>query len=254
MGMQSFEGENIWIIGASSGIGEHLARELASRGATLILSARREDELNQLNHELGGAHFVYPLDAANNQQITDAVQDITQKVEKLDRVIFMAAVYRPNDINKMDVAFAKLQVDVNVMGPIYTAFAVLPVFDRQQSGQLVLCGSVAGYTGLPGGQPYCATKAAVNSFAESLYAEAADYVDIKLICPGFVRTRMTDKNNFHMPMRLEPHQAAKAIAKGLHQKAFEIHFPKAFTLGMKLLRALPYAIALKITRRMNGKG
>lgn len=249
----SFDGEHIWVIGASSGIGEYLARELAAQGATLILSARREQELNALRDELGAQHLVYALDAASNEQITAAAQDIRQKVGTLDRVIFMAAVYRPNDINKMDVEFAKLQVDVNVMGPIYTTFAVLPIFDAQKSGQLVLCGSVAGYTGLPGGQPYCATKAAVNSFAESLYAEVPDYVDIKLICPGFVRTRMTDKNNFHMPMRIEPEQAAKAIAKGLKQRGFEIHFPKAFTFMMKFLRILPYFIALKLTRSMNGK-
>ena len=249
----SFQDEHIWIIGASSGIGEALARELAARGATLILSARREEELQTLNSELGGQHLVYPLDVANNDQVTAAAQYISDTIERLDRVIVMAAVYRPNDINKMDIAFAKKQVDANVMGTIHCSFAVLPIFDTQQSGQLVLCGSVAGYMGLPGGQPYCATKAAVNNFAEGLYAEVPDYVDIKLICPGFVRTRMTDKNNFHMPMRIEPDRAAKAITKGLKQRGFEIHFPKAFTLMMKFLRILPYSIALKITRSMSGK-
>lgn len=249
----SFAGETIWIIGASSGIGEALARELAEQGARLILSARREEELNQLNDALGGEHLVYPLDVSNNEQVTGAAQAAAIKAKKIDRVIFMAAVYRPNDINKMDVEFAKSQVDVNVMGAIYCAFAVLPIFDKQQSGQLVLCGSVAGYTGLPGGQPYCATKAAVNNFAESLYAEVPDYVNIKLITPGFVRTRMTDKNNFHMPFRLEPPQAAKAIAKGLKKRAFEIHFPKLFTYQTKFLRILPYPLKLWLLKQMNGK-
>lgn len=248
-----FEGEHIWIIGASSGIGEALARELAAGGATLVLSARREEELIRLQGELGAQHLVYALDVSNHAQVVAAAQNIAENVPILNRVIFMAATYRPNDIDKMDADFAKIQVDINVMGAIYCAFSVLPIFDQQQSGQLVLCGSMAGYIGLPGGQPYCATKAAVNSFAESLYAEANDYVDIKLICPGFVRTRITDKNNFPMPMLLEPAQAAKAIAKGIKGRAFEIHFPKAFTCMMKCLRLLPYFLSLKITRAMRGR-
>jgi short-subunit dehydrogenase len=248
-----FTGEHIWIIGASSGIGEALAHELSAQGTTLILSARRRDELEALNKTLGGKHYVYPLDVSHAEQVRETTQAIAKNVGRLDRVIFMAAIYKPADISARDYDFTKTLVEVNLLGAIYVTYALLPIFEAQQKGQIVLCGSVAAYTGLPGGQPYSATKAAVMNFAESLYAEAEDYLDVKLISPGFVRTRITDKNTFAMPMRLEPPQAAKAIAKGLKARAFEIHFPKGFTLMVKFLRFLPYPVSLWLTKKMRGK-
>ena len=246
----SFTGEHIWIIGASSGIGKALARELSAQGATLILSARREGELNALNQDLGGRHHVYALDVSDHAAMSAAATDIATRCGRLDRIIFMAALYRPADSENRDAEFAKKLVEVNLLGAIYTSYAALPIFEQQQSGQLVLCGSVAGYIGLPGGQPYSATKAAMINFAESLHAEVADYIDIKVINPGFVRTRITDKNRFPMPMRIEPEQAARAIARGLKKRAFEIHFPKGFTYLVKFLGSLPYWLAFKLTHRM----
>lgn len=115
---------------------------------------------------------------------------------------------------------------------------------------MALCGSVAGYIGLPGGQPYSATKAGVISLAESLYAECGNSFDVKLISPGFVRTPLTDKNAFKMPMIVEPDVAAAAIADGLLTRRFEIHFPRKFTLLLKLLRLLPYRLSLRLTRNI----
>ncbi len=248
-----FSGEHIWIIGASSGIGEALAHELSAQGATLILSARRKQELEALNKTLGGTHYVYPLDVSKAEQVRETTQAIAKNVGCLDRVIFMAAIYKPADISARDYDFTKTLVEVNLLGAIYVTYALLPVFEAQQKGQIVLCGSVAGYTGLPGGQPYSATKAAIMNFAESLHAEAKAYLGVKLISPGFVRTRITDKNTFSMPMRLEPPQAAKVIAKGLKARAFEIHFPKGFTFIVKFLRFLPYPISLWLTKKLRGK-
>lgn len=248
-----FAGEHIWIIGASSGIGRALAIALEAQGASLILSARRTEALEALNQTLGGVHDVLPLDVANATDIAKAAAHISANLPKLDRVIFLAALYKPGNIADIEPEFAHKMVEVNLCGAMTLAHAVLPIFDAQQSGQIVLCGSVAGYLGLPNGQPYSATKAAIINFAESLYAEAPDYLDVKLISPGFVRTPMTDKNSFDMPMRIEPEDAAKAIANGLQQRAFEIHFPKRFTRWVKILRLLPYALSLRITRRMQHK-
>lgn len=252
-----FDSETIWIIGASSGIGEALARELSVQGASLILSARSEEPLRHLAADLApnciNAPIVLPLDVADSQAIQDAAAWIASNGAHLSRVIFMAALYKPIDIAQRDYAFTQELVQVNLLGAIFTTYAVLPIFEAQKNGQIVLCGSVAGYTGLPGGQPYSATKAAIINFAESLYAEMKGSIDVKLISPGFVRTRITDKNNFAMPMRMEPKQAAKAIVRGLNARAFEIHFPKGFTYGVKLLRALPYSLALALTLRMRGK-
>lgn len=249
----SFHGEHIWIIGASSGIGEALARELSTQGATLILSARREAELQALKDELGKQHHVVVLDVSDADAVSDAANKVRQMVEQIDRTIFMAAIFKPTDIDAMDMAFAKQMVEVNLMGAIYLTYAILPILHAQKGGQLVLCSSIAGYTGLPGGQPYCATKAALTSFAESLYAEVEEGIDIKLISPGFVRTRITDKNDFPMPMMIEPERAAKAIARGLKGRAFEIHFPKAFTYATKFLQVLPYWLKLWITRHWLAK-
>lgn len=246
----SFHGEQIWIIGASSGIGRALAVELSQQGATLVLSARNEEELHALNTELGGKHTVFALDVGDVEAVAGKTQELVQQVGSIDRAIFLAAIYKPADIDAQDIAFTRTMVEVNLTGAMAITYALLPVFEQQQQGQLVLCASVAGYTGLPGGQPYSATKAGLINFAESLHAEAPTYLDVKIICPGFVRTRMTDKNTFSMPMRIEPDEAAKAIAKGLKKSAFEIHFPKAFTYGCKLLHCLPYWLKLPLTRMM----
>jgi len=249
----TFENQNIWIIGASSGIGAALARELSSQGATLVLSARNKLALENLNKELGGKHYIYPLDVTNYANVESALGYIKENLKKLDRVVFMAAIYQPADIINMDVTFAKQLLEVNVLGAFHVAKAVLPVLQKQTSGQLALCASVAGYVGLPGGQPYSASKAALINFAESLYAEAPKNIDIKVINPGFVRTPMTDKNKFAMPMRVEPEVAARYIADGLRTKNFEIHFPKKFTIFLKLLSILPYSIKLFITSKMKNK-
>lgn len=244
----NFSGETIWIIGASSGIGRALAVELAGLGATLALSARRADELETLNQQLGGAHGVYPLDVAD----VKAVHAVAAALPKLDRVIFLAATYKPADMEEMSDEFIKQMVEVNLLGAIYVAQATMPKL-KETGGQLALCASVAGYVGMPSGQPYSATKAALINYAESLHAQAPANVDIKLINSGFVRTRITDKNDFHMPLRLEPEQAAKAIAKGLHSSVFEINFPKPFTCAMKIFRFMPYWIKLRVTRQMAKK-
>ncbi len=115
---------------------------------------------------------------------------------------------------------------------------------------MVLFGSVAGYLGLPGGQPYSATKAAINNLAESLAVELAPRVDVRLVCPGFVATRLTEKNSFAMPAIITPEEAAKAVLRGMAGRGFEIHFPRRFTLVLKALRLMPYALTLPLLRRL----
>lgn len=250
MSNASFKDEVIWIIGASSGMGKALAVELASAGARVMISARRKDELEQLKTELAGAPLVFPLDVTDSELTIRTAQAIRAAAGRIDRVIFMSAAYTPMRLGALDLTIARNIVEVNILGALHVIHAVLPIVKEQANAQIALCGSVAGYIGLPNGQPYSATKAAVASFAESLYAECPPHVDVKLISPGFVRTPLTDKNDFAMPMILTPEQAAKAIARGLQSKNFEIHFPKRFTLFLKFLRLLPYCLALRITQKL----
>ena len=250
----AYQNQVVWIIGASSGIGRALAQELSARGAFLALSARRKDELEKLNAELGGRHKVFVLDTTDAAMTLRTAQAISAELGRIDRVIFLAAAYVPMKTAALDIATTKNIVDINLTGAFNLVHAVLPILKNQTTkAQLALCGSVAGYIGLPGGQPYSATKAAIINLAESLHAECKDSIDIKLISPGFVRTPLTDKNNFTMPAIIEPEQAAKEIAQGLLFRRFEVHFPRRFTMFLKLLRWLPYSLTLYITRKIDFK-
>lgn len=248
--MDTLNGKHIWIIGASSGIGCALAHELSNQGAHLILSARREDMLKKLNQKLGDKHTVLPLDVADLKSLSTTIK----KIKILDSVIFLAAIYAPHDKQPKDIDFIHKMMNINLGGVFNTVHTVLPFLQKQGFGQIVLCGSVAGYRGLPYGQPYCATKAAIINYAESLYTELKpENIDVKVINPGFVKTPLTDKNNFPMPMMISAETAAKAIAKGLVSKSFEIHFPKKFTFIMKFLRILPNVLYFKIGEMMRKK-
>ena len=246
----TYKNEIVWIIGASSGIGYELALELAARGATLALSARRKEELDTLKERLGERHIVYPLDITDTQLTLRTAKAIHAANGRIDRVIVMSAAYTPMHLDSLDLLVTRHMVEVNIVGPFNVVHAVLPLLKEQKKAQIALCGSVSGYVGLLGGQPYSATKAAVINLAESLYAECPKQIDVKLINPGFVRTALTDKNNFFMPMIITAEVAAKAISTGLLLKPFEIHFPKKFTLLLKFLELLPYPLKFFITRRM----
>jgi len=249
MKLSCYKDEVIWIIGASSGIGAALAHELAAHGASLALSARRKYELEKLNFSLNGKHKIFVIDVMDAETVTLTAQAILAAYGRIDRVVFLAAAYAPMRIDALDAAVTKQIIDINLNGAFNVTKAIIPVFKTQKTkGQIALCGSAAGFMGLPGGQPYSATKAGIINLAESLYAECGHDFDVKLISPGFVRTPLTDKNDFKMPMIIEPEQAAKEIANGLLLSSFEIHFPKKFTNLLKLLRFLPYRFSLSITR------
>lgn len=240
-----FTNRHIWIIGASAGIGAALARALARRGARLVLSARDAGALQALAAECRGAQ-VLPLDLAQPGALAAATAQLAPD-GIFDAVICTAALYDPSRFADIDLDRAEAMVRVNILGTLEVA-QLCPALLRD-GGQLVLFGSVAGYMGLPGGQPYSATKAAVNNIAETLAVELAPRIDVRLVCPGFVATRLTAKNRFAMPALVTPEEAAEAVLRGMGKRGFEIHFPRRFTLAMKLLRALPYVLSLRLTRR-----
>lgn len=248
MNMTAYQNEVIWIIGASSGIGAALAKELCSRGAHIALSARRKEALETLKQSLGSEHRIFALDVTDADLVLRTANAIRAVYGRIDRVIFLAASYAPMNLDALNLVAVRQIIDVNLLGAFHVVHAVLPVLKEQQAGQIALCGSVAGYTGLPGGQPYSATKAGIINLAESMRAELPDSIDVKLISPGFVKSELTDKNNFTMPMIISAERAATYIADGLLKKAFEVHFPKRFTLWLKLLRIMPHALAFKITK------
>lgn len=239
--------ETIWIIGASDGIGAALAREWAGRGARLVLSARSVERLEELTASLGPDHVAVPLDVSDRKTLIDAAKKISE-IGPLDRVVHLAAIYDPGKIAELSPETAAKIVSVNLTGSFHIA-QIAPQLLRD-GGQLALCGSIAGYIGLPQGQIYSATKAGVISLAESLRAELAGIIDVRLICPGFVDTRLTQRNDFSMPAMVTPETAARAIIDGLNTRHFEVHFPRRLTYALKLLSALPYWAALPLTHRL----
>lgn len=246
--MRDVHGQYIWIIGASSGIGAATARTLSQAGANIILSARRESELNEVRESLVGAnHQTLAFDVSDYTETKQAFKTI----KRLDRVLFFAAVYDPSEKGRNDITFIHKSLQVNIGGVYNMLNVVLPFFESQGHGQVNLCGSVAGYFGLPNSQPYASTKAAIANLAESLRVEYQDKnIDVKLISPGFVRTPMTNKNDFEMPMMIEVEEAAQYIAKGITSSRFEIHFPKRFTWLVKLLRSLPYCLSFRLSKNL----
>ncbi|WP_304619454.1 SDR family NAD(P)-dependent oxidoreductase [Paracoccus sediminilitoris] len=238
--------ERIWIIGASDGIGQALAKAWSARGAHVILSARSREPLEKLAAQLGRAD-VQVLDVADRASVQAAADAITAD-GPVDRIVHLAAMYDPGRIADLDPDKAAQIVTVNLTGSFHIAQIGPKVL--RAGGQLALTGSVAGYVGLPQGQIYSASKAGVINLAESLRAERTD-LDIRLICPGFVETRLTEKNDFKMPAIIKPEEAAKAIMKGLEGGSFEIHFPHRLTRSLKLIRALPYALSMRLTRRLS---
>jgi len=252
--MDSVNAKTIWIIGASSGIGKALAKELAKRGAKLALSARSEDKLKNLANELGDGHVVAPMDVTNEKEFNDARDNILKTFSRIDSVIYLAAIYSSDDKQKQNMAFISKIIDVNIKGAFQCVDVITPQFETQGSGQIVLCASIAGYSGLPNGQPYSATKAALLNLAESLKIEMeSKNITVKVISPGFVKTQLTDQNDFDMPFIIEPEEAAIAIADGLTTSKFEIHFPKRLTFIMKFLRILPYCLYMPIARKINDR-
>lgn len=236
--------ERIWIIGASSGIGAAVAQAYAKRGAQVIVSARSEAPLRQLAQSIGAQPVACDV---GDRASLEAAADAIAAGGPLDRILHLAALYDPGLIAELDPEKAAQLVQVNLMGTFHVA-QIGPRLLRE-GGQLALCGSVAGYIGLPKGQIYSATKAAVISLTESLRVERKDR-DIRLISPGFVKTPMTAMNDFDMPAVISPEAAADAILRGLDRSGFEIHFPRRLTYALKLLRLLPYRASLALTARL----
>ncbi len=248
--MKNYQNKKVWIIGASTGIGAELAKCLAEEGADIILSARDEIKLEEVKNSLkAGNHKIFPLDVRNSEKVKEIAEKLIRN-DNLDSIIFMAAGYQPHqNAGYSDINIAKNIIEVNFTGALNVVHAVLPHFQKSQNQekQIALCASVAGFRGLPSGQPYCATKAALINYAESLAIENKN-VDIKIINPGFVKTRLTDKNDFTMPFIIDADDAAKRIVKGLKSCCFEIHFPKRFTYIMKFIRIIPTWIYIDLMK------
>jgi short-subunit dehydrogenase len=230
----------IWITGASSGIGKALALKFANEGWIVAASARRENLLQNLNKENSNIHS-FPLDVTNIDQCKLVFKNIIEKFNDVEISIFGTGIHDPKSEKEFNLDKIRKIMEVNYFGTMNSINSVYDYYNDKKSGQISIISSVAGYRGLPAAGAYCASKSALTSFTESLYFEMKRVnVNVSLISPGFIKTPMTDENDFPMPMIKSPEFAASQIYKGLiKNKSFEIHFPKAFTFLMKIIQILP---------------
>jgi short-subunit dehydrogenase len=233
-----FDASRVWITGASSGIGEALARELADRGARVAVTARRADRLERL--AAGRGIVPVPADVSDREMVLAAEETVRSELGGLDMAILNAGTFGQMDVTAWDTAAYRRHVDVNLMGLVHGVEAVLPAMRRARAGRIVGIASVAGYRGFPSSQAYGSTKAAEINLLESLRIDLLPLgVRVSTVCPGFVRTDLTALNTFRMPWLLEPEDAARRIADGLEKDKAEIVFPLPMMLAMKAVRLVP---------------
>jgi NAD(P)-dependent dehydrogenase (short-subunit alcohol dehydrogenase family) len=256
--ISQWPGRTVWLVGASSGIGLALAETLHALGACVIVSARSEAALNDFTARHPGSHAL-ALDVTDRQAVQEAMSQVMTLVRQhgsalgLDMVVYCAAHYKAQRATSFDLDDALRHQQINVGGALHVLDAVLPVFTQQRTGHLSLIASVAGYRGLPQSLAYGPTKAALINLAESLYLDLHPIgVGVSVINPGFVRTPLTAQNDFAMPAMLTPQEAAQAIVQGWSRGRFEIHFPRRFTMWLKLLRHLPHRWYFPAVRWVTG--
>jgi short-subunit dehydrogenase len=240
----------IWITGASSGIGKALAIKFAENGWIVAASARRENLLNELK-QINQNIYPFPLDVTEIENCKTVANKILEQFKNIDICVFGTGMHDPKSEKTFNLKKIREIMEVNYFGTMNSINSIYEYFSERKSGQISIISSVAGYRGLPAAGAYCASKAALTSFAESLnFDMLKKNVRVSLISPGFIKTPMTDQNDFPMPMIKSPEFAANEIYKGLTiKKTFEIHFPKAFTYFLKFLQILPSSMYFKLVAK-----
>ena len=240
----------IWITGASSGIGKALAIKFAEKGWIVAASARRENLLEDLN-KFNPNIYSFPLDVTEIENCKLIANKIIEEFGGIDICVFGTGMHDPKSEKRFNLNKIREIMEVNYFGTMNSINSIYEYFSEKKNGQISIISSVAGYRGLPAAGAYCASKAALTSYAESLnFDMKMKNVRVSLISPGFIKTPMTDQNDFPMPMIKTPEFAANEIFKGLtEKKSFEIHFPKAFTYFLKFLQILPSSIYFKLVSK-----
>jgi NAD(P)-dependent dehydrogenase (short-subunit alcohol dehydrogenase family) len=250
--LAAWKGRVVWLVGASSGIGAATAVALHARGAQVVVSARGTATL----HALCAVHpgmVAVPLDTTDVAAAHAACDAVVARFGRLDLVLYCAGHYQPMTALTFDLAELKRHMLINYEGALNVVSAVLPVLRAQGSGHISLVSSVAGFRGLPRSLAYGPTKAALTHLAEVLYLDLHPLgLGVSVVHPGFVQTPLTAQNTFAMPALITPEVAAAEMLAGWAAGAFELQFPKRFTLWMQLLRILPNRLAFAAVRRLTG--
>src|SRR5210317_1197678 len=243
--------KTIWITGGSTGIGKALAIKFASKGWNVAVSARREELLNELSDQYETIS-AFPLDVTDKQKCAEVFDQIKKKYEDIDICFFSTGTWNPKKEKEIDVEQIEEVFKSNFFGTVNTIKAVEQYFRDRKKGTITIVSSIAGYRGLPNSTGYGPSKSALNNLAESLYFDFKRFgVRVCLVSPGFIKTPMTDKNDFKMPFIKTTDYAANKIYDGLINKnVFEIHFPKSLTIILKILSFLPSKLYFSLVGQM----
>jgi short-subunit dehydrogenase len=240
-------GKVVWVVGASSGIGAATASELEARGATVAISARREQELERVSC---GRMLVVPVDVTNTAAVAAAANRVREVHGRIDVAVLAAGWWQQMDARAWDTEVFDRHVQVNLVGTSNAIAAVLPEMLERGSGVIAGIASVAGYRGLAGAEAYGATKAAQINLLEALRVQVRrSGVRVTTVCPGFVRTELTAGNAFPMPFLMDADEAARAICDGLERGRTEIVFPLPMALLMKAARLVPVGLWARLWAR-----
>ena len=243
--------KTIWITGGSTGIGKALAIKFANEGWNVAISARRENLLKEISEKYENI-FSFPLDVTDKSKCKEVFGNIKDKFDNVDICFFSTGTWDPKKEKDIDLEQMEEVFKINFFGTVNSIKAVEKHFKEKNSGIISIVSSIAGYRGLPNSTGYGPSKSALNNLAESLYFDFKRFgVRVCLVSPGFIKTPMTDKNDFKMPFLKTPEYAADKIYDGLTNKnIFEIHFPKALTILLKIFSFLPSKLYFGLIGRM----
>ncbi|HMB12664.1 MAG TPA: SDR family NAD(P)-dependent oxidoreductase [Roseovarius sp.] len=235
--MTDWQGKRYWLVGASEGLGAALAHKINAAGAEVIVSARSAERLEDLVQSLPGRARAVAMDVRDDASVTEAAAEVGE----VDGLVYLAGVYWPMPSTEWQAEEVTAMADVNFTGAVRVLGAVIPGMVARDAGHVVLTGSLSGFRGLPGAIGYTASKAGVMNLAESMRADLwRTGVRVQLANPGFIKTRLTDKNNFKMPFIMSPEQAAQEMFELMcDDSAFQRHFPRLFSYLFRLSRFLP---------------
>ncbi len=234
--MTDWQGKRYWLVGASEGLGREVAFCLSRAGAEVIVSARSEDRLKELVEELPGKASYITVDVADRE----AVEKAAAQAGELDGVVYLAGVYWPMKASEWNNEKADLMGEINYLGGSRVVGAVIGGMIERGRGHIVLTGSLSGFRGLPGAIGYSASKAGLMALAESMQADLrTSDIKVQVINPGFIKTRLTDKNDFTMPFIMEPDDAAKEFFDHMNTDTFKKSFPMVFSWVFRLSQLMP---------------
>ena len=239
-------GKRYWLVGAGDGLGRARAHHMSRAGIEVIVSSRSEDKLANLVKELPGKASYQTVDVADDTSVKAAAEAIGE----IDGVVLLAGVYWPFSAREWNAEQAVAMADVNFTGFMRVLGQVVPRFVERDAGHVVITASLSGFRGLPGSIGYTASKAATMSLAESMYADLRKTgVRVQVANPGFIKTQLTDKNQFEMPFLMEPEVAAREMFELMLTDSFKKSFPTVFSLFFRVGQFLPDWLYYRIFAR-----